>query len=1385
MRTASEKQKKGHASWFGAAVQGDMSNVRRSAVVDNKVPNELRPSSPNSINFSYPRSQLEAESLGRSGSAMVYDPNSRRMVPRIDLHFEDDVRNASEKPVRRKKHDSPKSDSHLSKGTVARTKGTAVEASPKTTPPRSAPSPVVSEPPVEQRQDHVQGDNPRKWTEPEQEVESSDLESGLESEPDSKPVTEPPFSREHTLVEHEPVSDTAPTQPKRFNEHAVSPLPESPMRKKPSVVYEVPELEHDESKRGGQVSQNPTTDAIDAVPVRSSPPQPRRVEAVFGTELHGQPRSQTPTEKINGNARRRVHSESPARTTHFATVPDQLFVRHEPPPRSLSPRKSALKQLSPHRDASPSEDGSDASGAFSSMASREDSGLSRRKSVRVSFDDQNSAVGDDIPASAEVDSPEVPTSPAKKPWHSIIGRHKRDSVNLDEDEKMTPRPALPSFGSVREKKNKELEEPERPLVRPGERLWSPPATTSTPQQATDCQKPAAAFEPSSDFAISSAIIQDQSSRNEANTSKYREPLPPVVTSVDGGEYISNSSPDSDDKFSPEEVTKLPQTNSVGSGHNETTLNGSTAQRGFSEDDNTLTADGVPSISIIHPSPRVPDDQAESPQDFFDLPGGFPGDIATASDVRETAVLDTAVPSQSHGAQSQQTATKPMPAPITPQRSFDSANVGPPSPQMDDIREESEGSEGSSIYSDAYEDLSDMEGDGFLSLDAIVDSPVSPSNPIISQKLFEKAIAQTNEKATSQGSASQQASRGLLLRTPSEWENAKVYWRSLSAHERRQLEKEAMEDAGDEADLEEAPRSTKTKKQKVKKRTDKQVDLASAELTGTKAPAKELRLTEPPSIESDPSRVYQIQSGSSWPHSATESSPKTEQPKLSGPSKLRKSMRGEEPAAVDKDRPAQNATLRKSMRSSSAAESAPQNGHFRKSLGSGPETTAPAIGGMRKSLRANGSSSDMTSSSTAKKSARPVSYQPPTTNELTRNHRRNQSEERPGSSRATMKPSLRRRASDSSESSFRRARSTGGSGFRRSMRGSVQEPAPPASDNVKASSRFSLRSLSPTGSAFRRSLASSPPQVAANGPLRHSMRGNTGEGSSRTGVSVFGRSSKVKKSSSRFGDSSDEEDVRPAFSSRFRDSSDDEDTPTPKSRGNGVPKTLRNKTSSSAAAVAMRAPVSRSEDEDSEGLFDSGNETKQPRAPLASNENSKAASRNDSMPKRSGSGRETLGATQQTEVATAQAGDARLGHKRRGSFMSILRRKKDPADKISRDRKESAARRVTRLERSDEELGVIRSNSDGHPHSSRLQKRGPNWPLQEKGDPQEMNGTHAGDEIKPPSTAGGPTPKTFASSQYGPSDNTSIADHVAPEGSDAGSPKKKKFGALRKMFGLND
>ncbi|KAL4904519.1 hypothetical protein BDW74DRAFT_25849 [Aspergillus multicolor] len=176
-----------------------------------------------------------------------------------------------------------------------------------------------------------------------------------------------------------------------------------------------------------------------------------------------------PTTKPDGEAQSTpLQPSSPSRSAHFSSqlavmsLPgDQL---HQPPARSLSPAKSALK----NRNSSLSPDGrlsgilrpgpslselSDATSVASDDGARPNH---RKKPVKVSFDDEAEIVGvaASPPTSPEDVAPEsLPGKPkSKTSWFNL---HKRKSSPLrstDGDEfdgVLKPRAALPSFGSIR------------------------------------------------------------------------------------------------------------------------------------------------------------------------------------------------------------------------------------------------------------------------------------------------------------------------------------------------------------------------------------------------------------------------------------------------------------------------------------------------------------------------------------------------------------------------------------------------------------------------------------------------------------------------------------------------------------------------------------------------------------------------------------------------------------------------------------------------------------------------------------------------------------------------------------------------------------------------
>lgn len=169
----------------------------------------------------------------------------------------------------------------------------------------------------------------------------------------------------------------------------------------------------------------------------------------------------------------RYSSSSPGRSARFSS---QLAVtgiaEHQPPPRSVSPVKSALKNarkssLSPNgRNGSvirPGPSLSELSDA-TSVASDDGSRLGyRRKPVKVSFDDDTEVVG--VAASPPTSPEELTPEPPEKfrmrsAWFGVGKRQTspRDTLDPDEfDEVLKPRPALPSFGSIRGRREDEPE----------------------------------------------------------------------------------------------------------------------------------------------------------------------------------------------------------------------------------------------------------------------------------------------------------------------------------------------------------------------------------------------------------------------------------------------------------------------------------------------------------------------------------------------------------------------------------------------------------------------------------------------------------------------------------------------------------------------------------------------------------------------------------------------------------------------------------------------------------------------------------------------------------------------------------------------------------------
>ncbi|RBQ87099.1 hypothetical protein VDGD_00334 [Verticillium dahliae] len=1486
-RVASQKKQGGAGSWFGAATEGPAVNVRKSdALLSRTQPSESRPgavSPTSSINFSRPRalqagsppaspifermpsvthsqryvaphraqSVTSTHSSVASDQSLVYDPNSRRMVPKADLLAREYDIEPSEKPVKRKKKQQQqqlplgRSGSHLAQGTVARARGTAVEGEESHVQTRSQPQAQAQiQPEVEtkaqpqlvvrtqpQSQRFVRPESPEPKTRqrhPQTEQPAPIMTAAVAAAVASGtgPRTpEPPHVQASTTADrtgHVSNGTAAPVQA-----HQTDSAPPSGRAELENEESSEEDEEDEEEDLVDGATAHPESEpyGAEAVPANtarhSSPPSFSTSSTAVDNFADNVVSSAPP--KQHGSVRSlREHSNSPVRNARFALRTDQLVVKHEPPARSVSPRKSALKNSSsPSRGASPSEDGSDL-GLEHYASHQDDLPSNRKKSVRVSFDEHSTQVIGESAQEQHADSPIVPSpQTARRPWYSNIGRNKKkDSVALDVDEVMQPRPALPSFGSVRDKKPKETEE-ERPLVRPVESEHSP-AISASPAALPSSPDDGEIDDPighSTDGNLASILTRENAAKNEANISKFREPLPPVVTSLEGTGYHSPSSSSSDDEDGegspPTQETFLesiaeapsePALNPLDETKEEETLventerinvGGTGATHLQVDTGRELSQDAVPVIAIIEPSPGLQEPSVGGAgAGYFDVPGGFPEDDNDSNNVSWPAAVPTGREAEA------KTAVAPIQIPTSStDSSVDELEASPPNtptaraPGVSTINEETESS-GSSIYSDAYEDLSDAEGDGFLSLDAVLTTPVSQK---VSKRLFEKALIGSSKEASKDDSIQRSdlfvasAPATEPLETQDDWDKAKLYWKSLTNDKRKQLEREAQEEAGVEADEEQVTHPKKTKK----KRSSRASQVSKPSEQDTEQEAVQQR-------HGDAERNYQIKPGTKYASQDDAGVPpmrqslrgtESQQGSGVGGSRLKKSMRASQPAATNVSEPTMRRTLRAGPPETNGA-------HSRKAAS---QETAQSNGNMRKSMRQNGNPQPVISQPepAARKTGRPLSLQQaPTPREAGPNHKRQSSVDSPAAAAAlaTTQPSLRRRGSDSSESSFKRARpqkQAQGFGFRRSMR--AASPERPVENK---SSRFSLRSLSPVG----RQNTTSPPPTTAMGnrmSMRPTLRSESVDrGSSRMHMPSFGRSSgkKVaeKKNKNRYGDSSDEDAAGPStFRSRFADSSDEDEPSAPPPAAGKMPKSLRNGggASSSAAAAAMNLPTTRQRQdaaEFSEELSDSSDEDLAPPQRTPSGRLVRANSEGRGL-QRKRSGRGELMESATTPAVNSTESATRPGHTRRGSFFSVLRRRKDKdgAGKISRpEPRESAARQGTKLERSNSEISALRVNNS----SPRLQKRQPaNWPLPDTtARPATSGGPATGDSApQPPFMKRRSISHTFgASNSHHLQQQEQLNGNVTldlDEQSQAGGSvmKKKKFGKLRRMFGLND
>ncbi|KAH0556773.1 hypothetical protein GP486_005436 [Trichoglossum hirsutum] len=441
----------------------------------------------------------------------------------------------------------------------------------------------------------------------------------------------------------------------------------------------------------------------------------------------------------------RPTSLGPSRTAHFSTVPllstDAGRVKHEPPPRAISPAKSAMKPSPSSRTGSPigslrgkghSQRPGEVSDENSLRSEDGEVGYARgvprgKKKPHVSFDEESVVVGH------AVTPPTSPGSPGeKRGWYSQ-GRAQSEGEGTGEtvsDIGIKPVPALPTFDSVRAKPRvdgrEEVEKVTESVLGGG-----PAAGLGS---SIGSQTGA-----SSDRALGAIIVHDLASRGapappvsegirpevDQPLLGHPDPLPPLVTSVEGSGWASDSevSVHNDDNVDPYVPVESRNENPSGRSANEKLPNGHDQDETSYVGANGTSRD-FPQPILVEPTPTL--SETVDREEWLKIPGGFP----TSPGIETPEGQNVKDSAERH-------ATDPTPVSLSVSEQgleethhrTGSSFVGGFATGLDSHTYEDESdSSGNSIYSDAAEDLSDLEGDGFGSIDAVVESP-TPGNVV--------------------------------------------------------------------------------------------------------------------------------------------------------------------------------------------------------------------------------------------------------------------------------------------------------------------------------------------------------------------------------------------------------------------------------------------------------------------------------------------------------------------------------------------------------------------------------------------------------------------------------------------------------------------------------
>lgn len=474
-----------------------------------------------------------------------------------------------------------------------------------------------------------------------------------------------------------------------------------------------------------------------------------------GTSTVRRPRSPSaptlPSARLNvrggGEQSSRQSSISPSRSARFANqlvTTDSNALIHEPPSRSMSPAKSAMKQTAPVdarsnsgiRHAQPSIEISDGGSVASDEGSRSGS---RKKVPRVSFDDKAEVVG--VAASPPTPSEPVAElsiskdkSKSRSSWFPIGKKKASQRTSVDDEDfepVFSPRPSLPAFGSIR-----------------GSRA-------SSGEQSGEGVK-------GSENHVNGSVIPGSDS-SAVRSDSHVESQPGAATLQDISTTVNAGTNTVESTFHPTE-TQVNERSPVEASNHEPPLVPDSISQAALPASTASKSGNEPSRETSEPPVHInvqPADPMEDRRDSFelrDVPGAFPlGPSDRASSQSKASQIEKASPSA---------ATEPSETQAGPQNA------------------ESSDDSGESIYSDAPEII---EGDGFGSINAIVDSPlpskslstVSPLSPATEHD--EQAISERAAKEPSPDTSWPLPPAPIVIGSVTAVENNKSNSRPKSAH----------------------------------------------------------------------------------------------------------------------------------------------------------------------------------------------------------------------------------------------------------------------------------------------------------------------------------------------------------------------------------------------------------------------------------------------------------------------------------------------------------------------------------------------------------------------------------------------------------------------------